>query len=92
MKAAGILFSVALGILGAAHFAFAQTWTQTSAPSNNWVSVAMSADGRRLAAVANYTGGTAGGGIFISTNSGATWVATSAPRAHLRIVLKVGVF
>jgi hypothetical protein len=64
----------------------AQTWTQTSAPITNWVSVASSADGTRLVAAAN-VGITAGpayvtlpGPIYISTNSGATWVqATNVP-------------
>jgi photosystem II stability/assembly factor-like uncharacterized protein len=52
---------------------FAQTWTQTSAPSNYWSYVASSADGSKLAAVAD------DGGIYISTNSGTTWLLTSAP-------------
>ena len=33
--------------------AFAQTWTQTSAPSNNWSSIASSADGCKLVAAAS---------------------------------------
>ncbi len=53
--------------------AFAQTWTQTSAPSNSWSSIASSADGTRLVAVAD------GGGIYTSADSGATWRLTSAP-------------
>jgi photosystem II stability/assembly factor-like uncharacterized protein len=51
----------------------AQTWTQTSAPTNlSWVAVASAADGTRLAAVANqvpsgpYL-------IYASTNSGCSW-------------------
>jgi hypothetical protein len=54
--------------------ASAQTWTQTSAPSNNWVSVAVSADGTRLVAVA---GGSHAGPIYTSTDYGATWVSNS---------------
>jgi hypothetical protein len=54
--------------------AFAQTWTQTSAPQTNWTSVASSADGAKLAAAAS------NGGIWVSTNSGNTWMQTSAPK------------
>jgi hypothetical protein len=54
-------------------FAAAQTWTQTSAPSNSWASVASSADGSKLVAAA------IGGSIYISTNSGIDWTLTSAP-------------
>jgi uncharacterized protein (DUF736 family) len=52
------------------------TWTQTSAPSRNWLSVASSADGAKLVAAAQVP---FGGLIYISTNSGATWTQTSAP-------------
>jgi hypothetical protein len=64
--------------------AFAQTWTQTSVPSNDWVSVVSSADGSKLAAA----GGLANGGnrnfygdglIYVSTNLGVDWMQTSAP-------------
>ena len=53
-------------------------------PNENWDSVASSADGRILVAVANENNNTPpfsnGGSIFISTNSGATWAeATGAP-------------
>jgi hypothetical protein len=53
-------------------------------PNQNWDSVACSADGRVLVAVANENNNTppfsSGGPIFISTNSGATWaIATGAP-------------
>ena len=48
-------------------------WTQTSAPHLGWLSVASSSDGTKLAAVVD------GGGIYTSTNSGATWTQTSAP-------------
>jgi sugar lactone lactonase YvrE len=54
-----------------------------SVPNENWDSVASSADGSVLVAVANknpvgFTG--PGGPIIISTNSGATWaIATGAP-------------
>lgn len=61
-------------LLLAAHSAFAQAWTQTSAPSNYWTSIALSADGSRLAAVADDVQG-----IYTSTNSGATWTSNSFP-------------
>ena len=58
--------------------AFAQTWTQTSAPNDNWTSIASSADGSRLVAAAGVYGGD--GLIYISTNSGTTWMpSTNAP-------------
>jgi photosystem II stability/assembly factor-like uncharacterized protein len=75
-------------ILYGANFAFAQTWTQRSAPITNWTAIACSADGGRLIAAAN--GGVGPGPsyiilpgpIYISTNSGATWSqATNAPAA-----------
>ena len=58
------------------NFGFAQTWTQTSAPSESWGSVASSADGTKLVAVVY------DGGIYTSTNSGTTWTQTSAPNGH----------
>ncbi|MGD0349893.1 MAG: hypothetical protein ABSB84_06205 [Verrucomicrobiota bacterium] len=65
-----------IGIVVALTFAtqvFAQTWTQTSAPNNNWLSVASSADGSKLVA-------TVGGGfIYTSADSGISWTPTSAP-------------
>jgi hypothetical protein len=39
------------GMFTVANPASAQTWTQTSAPSNHWASVASSADGTKLVAV-----------------------------------------
>ena len=49
---------------------------QTSAPNANWVSVASSADGNRLAVI-NYIPPdpllAPGSPIYVSTNSGATW-------------------
>jgi hypothetical protein len=50
----------------------AQVWSKTSSPNNNWVAVASSADGRKLAA-ASFSG------IYTSTNPGGTWALTSAP-------------
>jgi len=55
-----------------AESALAQTWTTTTAPIANWVSVASSADGNRLAALIQ--GGEA---AYISTNAGTTWTPSS---------------
>jgi photosystem II stability/assembly factor-like uncharacterized protein len=52
--------------------AFGQTWTQAGAPGNEWNSVASSADGTKLVAVAD-------GGICTSTNSGMSWMSNSLP-------------
>lgn len=53
------------------------TWIQTSAPTNlSWNSIASSSDGTKLAAAASP------GGIFTSTNSGTTWIQTSAPNTE----------
>lgn len=57
--------------------AFAQTWTQTSAPTNAWVSVASSADGTKLAAAATFGNHFGTGQIYTSTNSGLTWIVQS---------------
>lgn len=48
-------------------------WTQTTAPSEEWQSIASSSDGSKLAATVYY------GGIYTSTNAGATWTQTTAP-------------
>src|SRR5262245_12285415 len=52
---------------------FAQTWTLTSAPSYSWNSIACSADGTRLVAVAD------NGPIYGSVDSGDIWTPTAAP-------------
>jgi hypothetical protein len=49
-----------------------KTWNVTSAPSNNWNSVASSADGTRLVAAGE------DGPIYTSTNGGLTWGAGSS--------------
>lgn len=55
------------------------TWTPTAAPTNAWSSIALSADGTKLAgaasddAVGNY------GSIYLSSDSGATWARAGAP-------------
>jgi hypothetical protein len=61
------------------------TWTSNSVPSEPWSSVASSADGTKLMAVAynesfsTGSGFSYAGGIFNSTNSGATWTQTVGP-------------
>ena len=56
------------------------TWQPTAAPSNQWSSVASSADGSILVATAAYNNSNSAYGlIFISTNFGASWNVTSAP-------------
>ena len=51
----------------------AQVWTQTSAPTNNWQSIACSADGSKLVAAVD------GGGIYTSTNFGGNWTSNNLP-------------
>jgi hypothetical protein len=59
------------------------TWQPTSAPATNWQSLASSADGMKLAAgtsglhLSNQWA-SAAGGIWLSTNGGATWVESTA--------------
>jgi hypothetical protein len=48
------------------------SWQQTSAPTENWTSIASSADGSRVVAAAT-------GPIFTSTNSGGTWQQSTGP-------------
>src|SRR5262249_55226087 len=79
------LFLVVI-VFGALHtnLASAQTWTQTSAPSNNWTTVACSADGRNLVAVAGCSRFSLSndGFIYASTNAGVTWDLSNAPRIN----------
>jgi hypothetical protein len=52
-----------------------QTWTQTSAPSAAWTSIASSADGSNLLAAGT-------GVIYSSTNSGLTWAPVDLPTTN----------
>jgi photosystem II stability/assembly factor-like uncharacterized protein len=53
------------------------TWFTNAVPQTNWASVAMSADGNTLLAVA-------GASVYISTNGGANWILRSvAPSINL---------
>ena len=74
------LFQVAITAC-AVSSTLAQTWTQTSAPSTNWNSVAASADGVHLvAAVGDLFSPYIYGPIYTSTNFGVTWEQqTNAP-------------
>src|SRR5450631_1808892 len=71
------------GLLTAVSPTFAQDWTQTSAPNDNFTSIACSADGVKLVAV-SYNTGVNGyyifdyGEIYTSTNSGNTWNLTTS--------------
>jgi hypothetical protein len=75
MKIFAILLVASTALL-TANFALAQTWTQTSAPSNvGWWGLASSADGNKLVAVSTV------GGVYTSTNAGAIWAQqTNAPK------------
>jgi hypothetical protein len=73
MKANKFITVVAIVFFGTTA-AFAQTWTQTTAPSATWTAIASSADGTKLFAVGAYW--TYG----FSTNSGATWTTDSEPQ------------
>ena len=73
MKATNILLLAALGGFLMANRSIGQTWTwtQTSAPTNDWTSIAMSANGKVLAVAGPQTS------LFISTNSGVTFATNS---------------
>jgi len=83
MKTAKFLLAGLTGV-SVVNLCFAQTWTQTSAPSNYWSSVASSADGTKLIAssMPNATPppqSVIKGGVWISWDSGTTWQKTSLP-------------
>src|ERR1017187_6230355 len=61
-----LLAAMLAGFILTNHSANAQTWTLTSAPSNNWTSVTCSADGSVIVAASTNE-------IDVSTNAGATW-------------------
>jgi hypothetical protein len=64
-------------LLAIGNWAHAQTWTQTSANTNYyfWAGIVSSADGKKLMAT-DYEG--SGEGVYLSTNSGATWAFSYA--------------
>ncbi len=55
-------------------FRFNAIWYQSSASSGNWLGMASSSDGTRMAAVTSGSGGN----VYVSINSGQTWSSTSA--------------
>ena len=65
-------------LFAAAGTVLSQDWVETTAPSNNWASVACSASGAILIAAAGGERGT----IYVSSNSGATWSETTAPATN----------
>src|SRR5437899_629865 len=67
-----MLVAVAL-LIGWARDSFAQDWILSDAPKADWLSVACSADGRKLVACAIWAG------VYTSTNGGAAWTRTAAP-------------
>jgi hypothetical protein len=76
-KIAMLMAAAFCGWFTAVNSTSAQTWTQTSAPTNDWSSIASSADGTKLVA------GIDKGGIYTSTNSGSTWTLTSVPTTNM---------
>ncbi len=64
---AGVLF------LGSASLCFAQDWSVTSAPKAEWYSIASSADGSKLLAIANPDG------VYVSTDGATNWTRIPAP-------------
>ena len=69
------------GLLTVVNLAFAQTWTPTGAPSQawtfvagraTWASIASSADGIKLVAVATFDASGNHGHIYTSVDSGAS--------------------
>jgi photosystem II stability/assembly factor-like uncharacterized protein len=80
MKTIKILLMVA-AIWTGEFTASAQTWAPTSAPTNGWFSVAMSADGSKLVSAMlldMYREGFMGE-IYTSTNYGVSWISNSVP-------------
>jgi photosystem II stability/assembly factor-like uncharacterized protein len=72
MKQSRISYGLIAAGLSVSTCIFAQSWTQTSAPSKAWVSIACSADGSRLTAANSSS-------IYSSTNYGATWTTNYVP-------------
>jgi photosystem II stability/assembly factor-like uncharacterized protein len=61
--------------------AWAQSWTQASSPGTDWIAMASSADGMRMVTAANGQTSPFNGSLYLSTDSGATWLpATAAPQ------------
>jgi hypothetical protein len=78
MRSTRLLLGVTILAMVVSKSGYAQTWTVTGSPSNQWYAVACSADGTRVVAA---TGGQfdVTGQVYISTDSGTNWTVTSAP-------------
>jgi hypothetical protein len=74
MKVVKTLLMVTVTLL-VADFAFAQTWTPSSAPTTVCYSVAISADGSKQAAI----DGSSQTAIWVSTNAGINWTSNNVP-------------
>lgn len=79
-----VVIAVVLGcfvLLLGIRSAFAQTWTQTIAPTNLWSAIACSADGTKVIAASGVSifSSAPDGVIYISTNSGGVWMPATAP-------------
>jgi photosystem II stability/assembly factor-like uncharacterized protein len=59
---------------------FGTTWVPTTAPPIQWLNIACSADGTKLAAVTGLNG------VWLSTNSGQNWASNSASLSYPAVV------
>src|SRR5512138_3417582 len=59
----------------------ALAWIKTGEPTNYWTSLAFSADGSKFFATTD-EGLISQGGIYASSDAGATWHLTTAPKAQ----------
>jgi hypothetical protein len=72
MNRLSIFLVVIAGLLSFTKYGSAQNWVQTGAPASNWIAIASSEDGVRLAAIVG------NGPIYTSADSGGTWHASGA--------------
>ena len=80
MKRLSLAFVVCAILFCSIDFARGQAWTQTRAPITNWTSIASSANGSKLVAVAGQKRyDVQVGPIYFSTNFGTTWLQADAP-------------
>ncbi len=85
MKALLAAATVLYGAFITGNSVFAQTWTQTSAPLDSWWAVASSADGSKLVAVTVPFFAPTQGTIYLSTNSGISWVNSTLTKQWLSV-------
>ncbi len=64
------------GFFAYVDISFGEGWIKTTAPDENWFSVASSSSGTQLVAAAFQSG------IYVSVDSGASWRKTDAPEAE----------